>query len=749
MHADRSSRRVDLEEDGDIIMGENEGSVAEALYGRDLPDGDQELREDERDRSRSRRSMTHDMSDADRDGEGDASHRSKVRDLLKPKVWTHGEEKKEIRDHFLEAFSLLVRIPEHSGEEKILSDMIDGLYSLSIHDMWELISTPYSSINWEKLPDHTWKYFEELREIAEGEWELIKAESRSKHAMGRSPLGDHRKAAKDDRDRSPSLDRKEIEGSATPKDTARDQRDDDRKMERSPSKKRERSRQPSGSREDKRQKRSEGRDREAAAAKSRAAGSGRTVVPPRDKRSMTRGDRRERSESRKDRGHRSGESRDQASRGQRDARRDPVGKDQDLRSVKRDATDRPRGPPARGSVSIGRREPRFPERDRRLGEAPRTIGGRGEARRSPGVDRGEVASRRDMFEMVDRLGDRWIEANQKKEEIHEDDRRKKEVKDLQSIMKKSDLNGIVSTEYLPDPKIVIEESKRSDEAERAKDDSKIPVWISRIDIDDMKWDPSYLAQDLKPEDIKERNQRFRDRNAIRAGECVQNLMCWINTHVALRSFESTEALQIISVFARIWANRGHNRAIDYMKSKIQKMRSEIMNGEEIAVGTVLGILDTEKTQTQETANLARRMDKMEIQLKAATSAAAKGSGKDSKGQQKGRRDRPWDGPPRSQASGSRGREIPEEYRGMKVNPVQRSKHQTNPDGKQYICFFHRPDRKEICEGWIDGTCQNTHLDTRIPKEREHWERVQKIAQDARSKRIAEETKKKPGGRRPK
>ena len=69
---------------------------------------------------------------------------------------------------------------------------------------------------------------------------------------------------------------------------------------------------------------------------------------------------------------------------------------------------------------------------------------------------------RDAFKEV---GTSMAASFMKKEDHPEEEKKRKEVKDLQSIMKKSELTDLLKEDYLPDPKVVIEEFKRANEAE--------------------------------------------------------------------------------------------------------------------------------------------------------------------------------------------------------------------------------------------------------------------------------------------
>ena len=384
---------------------------------------------------------------------------------------------------------------------------------------------------------------------------------------------------------------------------------------------------------------------------------------------------------------------------------------------------------------IGRQD-RGDSRDR---HQDRGAGYRESPRRSRRADR-----RSDMIEMADRIGEKFAEAipwEKKKEEVNEEEKKRKEVTDLQAVMRKSGLHKILKTDYLPDPKIVIEEAKRSGQStHRAEKDSRIPVWVSGIEVDDSKWDPAYVSQDLKPEMLKDRHSRFRNpKEHPRTGEVLQNLMAWINTHVVLRSFSSEEALQILSIFARIWSAQGHSQAVEYLKTKIQKTRSMIMDGERVDVGERLMILEEKVTQDQAIARLQEKQTKMEIELKAARSAG-KGGKKGPTGSATARR--PWD-PSKSQPTGSRGRDDPkarDDFAGMNVIPVRRTEYQKDRDSAKYICLNHHPARGDVCAGAQDGSCGNQHLDTRNQKDLEHYEKVQKAAQDTLEKRKKDQKK---------
>ena len=328
----------------------------------------------------------------------------------------------------------------------------------------------------------------------------------------------------------------------------------------------------------------------------------------------------------------------------------------------------------------------------------------------------------------------------KKEDPAEDEKRRKEVRDLQDLIHGSEMRDCMSTEYLADPKFILEEAKRAGAA-RMHDDGKL-MWISAIDMDDTKWDPMYISKDLRPHEIEARKLRFKrgTKDIPKTGESMQIMLSWTQFHVIIGAFTAAEALMIWAVFIRMWATQGYVQAQSYMRALIQRARTDIMDGKTISVGRVLRELDERQKQEQVTKTLQIKIERLQRDVH----AKGEGKGKRSEKPILRRPEPPFQG---SVAETERGygtdRRVPSgEFKGMKIVPVRLTERQSRADGSSFLCLNHDPRNGWICQGYLDQSCPNDHKDTRIPKEREAFEKVQNIARKNKAERDRQESKRK-------
>ena len=187
----------------------------------------------------------------------------------------------------------------------------------------------------------------------------------------------------------------------------------------------------------------------------------------------------------------------------------------------------------------------------------------------------------------------------------------------------------------------------------------------------------------------------------------------------------------------MWAIQGYVQAQSYMRALIQKARTDIMDGKTISVGRTLRELDERQKQEQITKTLQIKIERLQRDVH---SAKGEGKGKRSEKPILRRPEPPFQGS--VLRSDTERRVQSGEFKGMKIVPVRLTERQSRADGSSFLCLNHDPRNGWICEGYLDQSCPNDHKDTRNPKDREAFEKVQTIARKNKAERARQESKRK-------
>ena len=238
-------------------------------------------------------------------------------------------------------------------------------------------------------------------------------------------------------------------------------------------------------------------------------------------------------------------------------------------------------------------------------------------------------------------------------------------------------------------------------------------------MDDKKWYPTYIGQRLSTAAKKDMITEREKKSEGPTGELIQSAVTYFMAHVVADVIPAEAALQATAIIVELATEHSRDKAYHYSKTLVEHLKHEIQSNVEMDVASFI----------------TERQDKILSEAERNSSQYRKGKGK-SKGK--------YEEYPRG----------PKEwYRRTAIENADRAGYLPRPAGKYHyknsqdlvyrhyslgkgnayvdrradqahICLNHDPRDGKFCK---DKNCRRQHIDTKIPKDAERFDKVKSIA----------------------